>query len=86
MEAIPAALFGILLWFWLKDRPGDAPWLSESERLFLTEATARGWTFLVPDNCAAQWIELTGRSGDVAQQSDVTIGGLSLRRQVSNAG
>lgn len=40
----------------------------------------RGGTFQVPANCPAQWIELAGRSGDVAEQSDVTISGLSLTR------
>lgn len=48
--------------------------------LGISEAAARGWTFQVPENCPAQWIALTGRSADVAQQADVTIGGLSLRR------
>jgi hypothetical protein len=48
------------------------------------EGAVRGWTFQIPNNCPAQWIELSGRSGDVAQQSDVTIGGLSLRRMDSN--
>ncbi len=43
-------------------------------------ATGRGWTFAVPSGCPAQWIELTGRSGDVAQQADATIADLSLRR------
>jgi hypothetical protein len=46
----------------------------------IADAASRGWTFRVPASCPAQWIELSGRSGDVAQQSDVTIGGLSLRR------
>lgn len=52
----------------------------------ITEAAARGWTFQVPENCPAQWIELTGRTGDIAQQSEATIGGLSLRREGPNAG
>jgi hypothetical protein len=51
----------------------------------VSEAAARGWTFQVPNNCAAQWIELSGRSGDVAQQADVTVGGLSLKRVEANA-
>lgn len=38
------------------------------------------WSFQIPVNCTAQWLELSGRSGDVAQQSDVTIGGLRLTR------
>jgi hypothetical protein len=52
----------------------------------ITEAAVRGWTFLVSPNCAAQWIELRGRSGEVAQQSDVTIGRLSLSRMSPNGG
>lgn len=43
-------------------------------------ASAKGWTFLVPLGCDAQWLELSGRSGDIAQQSDATIGGLRLNR------
>ena len=46
----------------------------------IAEAATRGWTFKVPPGCSAQWIELSGRSGDDAQQSDVTIGGLALKR------
>lgn len=46
----------------------------------IAEAASRGWTFKVPASCRAQWVELSGLSGDVAQQSDVTIGGLSLTR------
>jgi hypothetical protein len=45
------------------------------------DAAARGWTFDVPSHCPAQWFELSGRSGEVAQQADVTIGGLKLTRK-----
>lgn len=45
----------------------------------------RGWTFQVPADCPAQWLQLSGRSGDVAQQSDVTIGPISLTRAGPNA-
>lgn len=51
----------------------------------ISEARARGWTFEVPGNCPAQWIALSGRSADVAQQADATIGGLSLRRVGAHA-
>jgi hypothetical protein len=44
------------------------------------EAATRGLTFQLPANCPAQWLELSGRSGDIAQQSEVTITGLSLTR------
>jgi hypothetical protein len=49
------------------------------------EVASRGWDFQVPAGCAAQWLELSGRSGDVAQQSDVTISGLSLKRSGTSA-
>lgn len=44
------------------------------------DAADDGWTFQVPANCPAQWLELSGRSGDITQQSDVTISGLKLVR------
>jgi hypothetical protein len=44
----------------------------------LTQVTSRGLTFQVPPDCPAQWLELSGRSGDVAQQSEAIITGLSL--------
>jgi hypothetical protein len=47
-------------------------------------ASAHGWTFQIPAGCAAQWLELSGRSGDITQQSDATITNLSLGR--ANAG
>ena len=49
------------------------------------EVASRGWDFDVPAACAAQWFELSGRSGDIAQQSDVTISGLSLKRAGTDA-
>ncbi|HVM21989.1 MAG TPA: hypothetical protein VM308_01635 [Sphingomicrobium sp.] len=42
------------------------------------DAAARGWSFTVPASCPAQWLELSGRSADVSQQSDITIAGLRL--------
>jgi sugar phosphate permease len=41
-EAVPAVAFGIVLWFWLKDRPQDAAWLSDTERERLSTAYAQG--------------------------------------------
>jgi len=38
LESIPALVFGILLWFWLKDWPRDAPWLSPREKQELQDA------------------------------------------------
>jgi len=43
-------------------------------------AASRGLEFQVPAGCQAQWLELSGRSGDIAQQSDVTITDLKLSR------
>jgi hypothetical protein len=48
------------------------------------QAASKGWSFQVPPNCPAQWLELSGRSGDIAQQSDVTITGFSLTRAPSH--
>ncbi len=41
LEAIPAFLFGILLYFWLADWPAQASWLTEAHRKQLTEAYSR---------------------------------------------
>lgn len=51
----------------------------------LDQAASRGLTFQVPADCPAQWLELSGRSEDIAQQSDVTITGLDLTRAGPNA-
>jgi len=51
----------------------------------IEQAAAHGWNFVVPGNCRAQWLELSGRSGDVAQQSDVILGPLTLSRAPPNA-
>jgi hypothetical protein len=65
---------------------GDAPqrralsWVircDKSDRPFasvtLDVAASRPWTFTVPPQCGGQWLELSGRSSDVAQQSELTI-------------
>jgi len=41
LEAIPAFLFGIALYFWLADRPDQASWLSEAEKKALAERCSR---------------------------------------------
>ncbi|MBA3668751.1 MAG: hypothetical protein H0W71_01590 [Sphingomonas sp.] len=46
----------------------------------LDAAAQRGWTFKVPANCHAQWLELWGRSEDVPQQAEATLGGLQLKQ------
>jgi hypothetical protein len=58
---------------------------SKSELLSLPlsdpKTAASGLTFEVPANCAAQYFELAGSAPELAQQVDVTIGGLSLKRE-----
>jgi hypothetical protein len=48
--------------------------------VMLDVAAAKGWRFEVPSGCAAQWLKLSGTSGDMPQQSDVTIYALKLER------
>jgi hypothetical protein len=50
----------------------------------VVQSASRGWIFHVPANCPAQWLVLSGRSGDIAQQSEVTITGLNLSRVAAN--
>jgi hypothetical protein len=50
----------------------------------LGQAAARPWTFTVPAQCAGQWLELSGVSSDIAQQSDVTISNLRLAAEKPN--
>jgi hypothetical protein len=38
----------------------------------------------VPANCPAQWLKLSGMSGDISQQADVTIAGLKLEKAGPN--
>lgn len=51
----------------------------------LKDVASRPWTFTVPPNCRAQWLELSGASSDVAQQSDFTISNLRLAVLRQNA-
>jgi ACS family tartrate transporter-like MFS transporter len=41
VEAVPAFAFGIALLFWLADWPGQAPWLTDSEKKALAERYSR---------------------------------------------
>ncbi len=41
LEALPAVVFGVILLFWLKDWPQDAPWLSSAEKTRLQEMYRR---------------------------------------------
>lgn len=50
----------------------------------IDEAAKLGWRFQVPAGCPAQWLELSGRSGDVAQQSEVRIIGFGLTSGATN--
>lgn len=47
------------------------------------ESAARGWQFSVPINCPAQWLKLSGASGDLPQQAEATISHLKLERVTS---
>lgn len=38
--AIPAIVIGVIAWFYLKDRPADAGWLTDDEKTWLTSALA----------------------------------------------
>ncbi len=42
------------------------------------DAAARGWVVAVPAGCAAQWLELSGASGEISQQTEVTISNFRL--------
>jgi hypothetical protein len=42
------------------------------------DTAARGWVFTVPSGCGAQWLELAGVSGEISQQTEARISGLTL--------
>jgi hypothetical protein len=42
------------------------------------DSAARGWVFSVPAGCSAQWLELSGASADIAQQTDISIGNFKV--------
>ena len=46
-------------------------------------AASRGWTFTVPAACEAQWLELSGVSSDMPQQSEVSIRKFALAREAA---
>jgi MFS family permease len=39
--AIPAIVVGIVAWFYLKDKPADAKWLTKEEQVWLTQALVK---------------------------------------------
>lgn len=55
------------------------------EAATVDEVASNGWNFAVPTHCPAQWLELSGRPGDIAQQSEVVIGTFSFARVRGNA-
>jgi hypothetical protein len=50
----------------------------------LSEAAIRPWTFTVPPQCNAQWLELFGTSSDIGQQAEFTIFNLRLSAEKPN--
>lgn len=59
----------------------DAPLASVT----VDAAAAHGWQFTVPSGCEAQWLRLSGASGDLPQQVDATLTGLKLERVNGNS-
>jgi len=49
------------------------------------DRTGQGWGFAIPAGCPAQWLKLSGASGDLSQQVDVNIGALKLERIAPSA-
>ena len=46
-------------------------------------AASRGWSFTVPVACEAQWLELSGVSSDMSQESEVLIRKFALAREAA---
>ena len=67
-----AAHAGELKWSLRCDR-SDTPLASAG-----LDEVSHGWSFTVPSDCKAQWLELSGVSSDVAAQVDVVISNLRL--------
>ena len=38
LEDVPALLFAVVFFFWVKDRPDQVSWLNNAEKKYLTEA------------------------------------------------
>jgi hypothetical protein len=51
----------------------------------LDMVASQGWTFTVPADCPAQWIQLSGISGEASQQSEFTLSNLRLVREHPSA-
>lgn len=56
--AIPAIAVGVIAWFYLKDKPSDAAWLTKEEQVWLTDA-------LVKERTATEATETGGRHPSV---------------------
>jgi MFS transporter, ACS family, tartrate transporter len=41
MEAVPAVVFGVIIWYWLKEWPDQAAWLTVEQKTFLNHAYAK---------------------------------------------
>ncbi|WP_160107117.1 MFS transporter [Pseudomonas izuensis] len=57
-EGIPAVLLGVLAWFWLVDKPQDAPWLSAHEKAIVQSQLAV--EDVSKDNAHASFRQLLG--------------------------
>jgi hypothetical protein len=44
----------------------------------LAATSDQGWTFEIPQNCPAQWLELAGTPTDIAEQSEVRLERISM--------
>jgi hypothetical protein len=70
----------LMLWSIRCDRKSE-PVSSAS----LQTVARRGWMFAIPGSCPAQWLEISGRSGDIAQQAEATLARLRLQRAGADA-
>lgn len=64
--AIPAILVGIIAWFYLKDRPADAKWLTAEEKTWLTTA-------LEGEKNKTEAVNQKGRIGDAFKSGRVWV-------------
>lgn len=51
----------------------------------LDVASKQGWAFQVPQGCAAQRLELSGKPSDIPQQADVILSSLTLEKATAGA-
>ena len=60
---------------WTIECPGAAAPIAN---LPVERSGALAWRFTVPAGCAAQWLSLAGRPGDIGGDSEVTIASIAL--------